>query len=404
MSDQPSSTFKPIKYNEPLILRNSKVTNWPCYQWKTKDWLRNCADLQLNFRIHDKDSQQIPWENEAITRIDATLDQFLDWRNNKITQPNNSFADFDPANFWAYSSYNHLAKLPYESSKALIESISWSSIDFGSHLGKDGSSSTLWIGSTGAATPCHYDTYGYNIVTQIVGKKLWILFPPSDAVNLYPTRIPFEESSVFSEVNLCRPDFNLFPKFREAHPYSVILEPGDVLYVPHHWWHYVKCYDDQPDGLCISINQWLPTDNTFDSLCEGVTSLLINTLFPFYQPDDENWLNDSTDDSLLNDPSMIISLIGKLSSNQSNLCSKIDRWIDYIPENCEPVQEIDYNQLMAKYFPDVDVKSIHNKQDCENKIGQQTIEHPAKSIIKCFLKPNVIELISKNILDEIRRD
>lgn len=29
---------------------------------------------------------------------------------------------------------------------------------------------TLWIGSRGAHTPCHSDTYGYNLVAQVIGR------------------------------------------------------------------------------------------------------------------------------------------------------------------------------------------------------------------------------------------
>lgn len=44
-------------------------------------------------------------------------------------------------------------------------------------------------------------------IIQISGSKRWVLFPPSDIDSLYPTRIPYEESTVFSEVNLGNPDF-----------------------------------------------------------------------------------------------------------------------------------------------------------------------------------------------------
>lgn len=30
--------------------------------------------------------------------------------------------------------------------------------------------STVWIGSTGAHTPCHQDLYGINLVAQVYGK------------------------------------------------------------------------------------------------------------------------------------------------------------------------------------------------------------------------------------------
>ena len=40
------------------------------------------------------------------------------------------------------------------------------------------------------------------------------MFPPSDTTYLYPTRLPFEESSVFSGVNIQNPYYSLFPKYK----------------------------------------------------------------------------------------------------------------------------------------------------------------------------------------------
>ena len=45
-------------------------------------------------------------------------------------------------------------------------------------------------------------------------RKKWILFPPSDSEYMYPTRIPYEESSVFSLVNIARPDLDKHPQFQ----------------------------------------------------------------------------------------------------------------------------------------------------------------------------------------------
>ena len=73
----------------------------------------------------------------------------------------------------------------------------WGALGFSE---RGGQQSTLWVGSEGAHTPCHYDTYGCNLVAQISGRKRWILFPPSDTPHMYATRVPYEESSVFSEV------------------------------------------------------------------------------------------------------------------------------------------------------------------------------------------------------------
>ena len=102
----------------------------------------------------------------------------------------------------------------------LLQAVDWSV--FGLE-GRDGNQSTIWIGSDGASTPCHMDTYGCNLVAQIYGKKKWILFPPNETHKLYPTRLPYEESSIFSRVNVTNPDLHTFPEFAKAEKYEVRL-------------------------------------------------------------------------------------------------------------------------------------------------------------------------------------
>ena len=46
------------------------------------------------------------------------------------------------------------------------------------------------------------DSYGCNLVCQVAGSKQWTLFPPSASPHLSPTRVPYEESSVYSRVNM----------------------------------------------------------------------------------------------------------------------------------------------------------------------------------------------------------
>lgn len=59
-------------------------------------------------------------------------------------------------------------------------------------------------------------------------RKRWHLFPPEDTSCMYPTRIPYEESSIFSQVNVAQPDLDRFPAFRGARAHVVTLQPGQV--------------------------------------------------------------------------------------------------------------------------------------------------------------------------------
>ncbi|XP_037089742.1 HSPB1-associated protein 1-like [Pollicipes pollicipes] len=127
--------------------------------------------------------------------------------------------------------------------------IDWGVFGF---AGRGAAESTFWLGTAGAHTLCHRDTYGLNLVVQLAGRKRWTLFPPADGPLLYPTRVPYEESTVFSAADLRRPDFHRFPDLASTHPHIVVLEPGEALLVPRHWWHLVENLETS-----VSINTWV---------------------------------------------------------------------------------------------------------------------------------------------------
>ena len=124
---------------------------------------------------------------------------------------------FSPEEFWIYADYKYMSEL-FRGLPGVQKAVDWSVFGFEE---RDGQQSTLWVGSKGAYTPCHYDTYGCNLVAQLYGSKKWTLFPPSSSPCMYPTRLPFEESSVFSQVNITNPDLTRHPKFVDAHKYEV---------------------------------------------------------------------------------------------------------------------------------------------------------------------------------------
>ena len=94
------------------------------------------------------------------------------------------------------------------------------------HPDTDGSESTLWAGTEGALTACHQDSYGENLVCQLAGSKLWTLFSPADSDKLRPSRVPYEESSVFSLVNIKHLERNSQPVLDQVSPHIMkILSP-----------------------------------------------------------------------------------------------------------------------------------------------------------------------------------
>lgn len=154
----------------------------------------------------------------------------------------------DLENHWGYVSYKRAHEL-FVDHPEVVKNFDWSLLG----LAGAGSDTNFWYGSKGCRTQCHYDSYGTNVVVQLHGHKSWLLFPPKDAEYLYPTRVPYEESSVYSRVNVRAPDLNSWPLLTNVHPHHVKLGPGDILFVPHHWWHDVKA-----ESTSISVNLWMP--------------------------------------------------------------------------------------------------------------------------------------------------
>jgi len=112
---------------------------------------------------------------------------------------------------------------------------------------------SIWMGNRTIAST-HYD-FSNNIVCSMVGRRRFTLFPPDQIANLYPGPLePTPGGQVVSMVDLRAPDFDRFPKFREALESAQIaeLEPGDLLIYPAMWWHNVEALE----RFNVMINYW----------------------------------------------------------------------------------------------------------------------------------------------------
>ncbi|MCP3979047.1 MAG: hypothetical protein GY716_06900 [bacterium] len=92
---------------------------------------------------------------------------------------------------------------------------------------------------------------GREAVAQVLeGKKRFILFAPSDTPYLYPRKLRdaplswFDEteavfcSEIPFELGLDSVDLDRFPKYERATPIEVVVEAGEALFIPSHWWHF----------------------------------------------------------------------------------------------------------------------------------------------------------------------
>lgn len=260
------------RLTRPAVFKGM-LGHWPCHDWNLRQWAERLGEKHIKFRVGPMAHSQIGplWEGDC-NYLTATAKEFCDWVEQKENMAeDNTFFTLNPIETWCYADYKYMAVL-FQDDNAMLKMVDWSTFGFNDRSGAD---STIWIGSRGAHTPCHYDSYGYNIVAQVYGKKHWTLFPPTQTNYLSPTRIPYEESSIFSSVNMLDPDvLATHPFIKNTTPYSVCLEPGDTLFVPHHWWHLVESVETS-----VSINTWVEIGLDDDCRIEEGISKAIVTIF-----------------------------------------------------------------------------------------------------------------------------
>jgi hypothetical protein len=105
-----------------------------------------------------------------------------------------------------------------------------------------------WIGPADTMTPLHCD-YDDNIFAQIWGRKRIFLSPPHHEPFLYAREA---NAMLFgSPFNPEAPDFGRYPLARQASMIEVLVQPGDMLYVPAGWYHQVHALT-----FSLSSNRW----------------------------------------------------------------------------------------------------------------------------------------------------
>lgn len=93
------------------------------------------------------------------------------------------------------------------------------------------------FGMKGVIAECHYDG-GENFATSLGGLRRWVMAHPNQCENLYLLKKP-DVSARHSEVDWSNPDYGKYPKFKTALANEIILQGGQLLYVPSFWFHFI---------------------------------------------------------------------------------------------------------------------------------------------------------------------
>ena len=112
---------------------------------------------------------------------------------------------------------------------------------------------SVWFGNR-SRVAAHFDLPD-NLACVVAGRRRFTLFPPEQIANLYIGPLDLTPAGqAISLVDFANPDLERFPRFAQAleHAQVVELEPGDAVFVPSMWWHYVESLTP----FNVLINYW----------------------------------------------------------------------------------------------------------------------------------------------------
>uniref|UniRef100_A0A8C0HHB8 JmjC domain-containing protein 5 n=1 Tax=Chelonoidis abingdonii TaxID=106734 RepID=A0A8C0HHB8_CHEAB len=207
---------------KPVILEGI-VDHWPCMKKWSLDYLRQIAGcrtvpVEVGSRYTDEE-----WSQTLMT-VNDFIDQYI--------------------NSIGYLAQHQLFdQIPELKQDICIPD--YCSLGEGE---EDNITINAWFGPEGTISPLHQDPQ-QNFLVQVIGRKYIRLYSPQESENLYPHETQILHNT--SQVDVEDPDLVKFPKFERAAFQACILTPGQVLFIPVKYWHYVRSLD-----VSFSVSFW----------------------------------------------------------------------------------------------------------------------------------------------------
>ena len=208
--------------NRPVILQGV-MDRWPALSRWTPEYLKSVAgdaDVEVHF---NETGNFRDYYVDASKRAD---------RNMKFKELVDLLA-FDPDGRQYYMTEYKLREI----SPKLCEDV-----NFADYFDPDNEpyEVMLFMGRD-TCMPMHYHGKMEAFLCQVYGEKKVVLFSPEQYRAVYSRRW-FQHHPLFSNLDGRQilagdVDTDLFPKFKGAKPMEFMLHPGEMLFIPVHWWH-----------------------------------------------------------------------------------------------------------------------------------------------------------------------
>ncbi len=108
----------------------------------------------------------------------------------------------------------------------------------------------MFFGGKSSKVALHYDIdLSHVFLNQFHGRKRIVLFAPDQSKYIY--QHPF---TVASYVDVNNPDYEKYPALRKVVGYETMLEPGETIFMPSGYWHYIE-YTDGGYSMSLRANE-----------------------------------------------------------------------------------------------------------------------------------------------------
>eukprot|EP01060_Flectonema_neradi_P040201 TRINITY_DN9070_c2_g1_i1.p1 TRINITY_DN9070_c2_g1~~TRINITY_DN9070_c2_g1_i1.p1 ORF type:complete len:326 (+),score=60.73 TRINITY_DN9070_c2_g1_i1:107-1084(+) len=234
--DEPSQVSSLVADNIPFVASAdiAGCDHWAAWNWDFNTFTDgDIGDLKVPVSVPQKSMKRKDdiTEEVQLREYIGSFDQLVDASEQRESPPPYLRA-------WQYRDFAASGHLAGDYSEP-----EWA-IDYFSRLKEDAPKfKWLFVGPAGVRTPLHVDpclTHAW--MAQVKGRKLWKLVPPSSLQYLV-------DDGGFAD--LSNIDRKRFPDHSKAAIHEVILNPGEVIFIPQGWAHDVTTLDH---GIAITHN------------------------------------------------------------------------------------------------------------------------------------------------------
>jgi hypothetical protein len=116
----------------------------------------------------------------------------------------------------------------------------------------------MFFGGKNTTVRIHYDIDMSNVLhTHFEGRKRVVLIPPEYTKMLYCLPL-----NTYSLIDPGKPDYKQYPALQFIKGYDFIIEPGDSVFMPSGYWHYMTYLEG---GFSVSYRKISPSLSTLTS-------------------------------------------------------------------------------------------------------------------------------------------